>query len=66
MPWSAGYITNMFESEFSAHTTGFLVSIPIVRYETHQFAIPSRQRDSGLKSTACAELYCNSRIIDPR
>jgi hypothetical protein len=20
MPWSAGYITNMFESEFSAHT----------------------------------------------
>jgi hypothetical protein len=21
MPWSAGYITNMFESEFSPHTT---------------------------------------------
>jgi hypothetical protein len=22
MPWSAGYITNMFETEFSAHTGG--------------------------------------------
>jgi putative ABC transport system substrate-binding protein len=29
MPWSAGYITNMFESEFSPHTGGNVTGVTV-------------------------------------